>query len=258
MSTATSDWLAAAVLAAVGAVPVMLAIRAARRTEYTFSQRLVMGVNYVVARVLWRAEVVGAMPIPSGQGAIIVCNHRCPLDPAFVALSVSRMVHWMVAREYVFHPLLAWAFRICQVIPVGRAGVDTAATKMAIRYAQSGQLVGLFPEGRINETDQLLLPGRPGAALIALKARVPVVPCYVHGSPYDGTEWGCLFMPAKVRLVIGRPIDLAEYYGRSDRDVLEDLTKRFLKEIAVLAGQDDFEPQLAGRFYKPGLAAEAQ
>ena len=38
------------------------------------------------------------------------------------------------------------------------------------------------------------------------------------------------------------------------REVLEDLTKRFLVEIAKLAGCPDFEPKLAGRFYKPGLA----
>ena len=110
----------------------------------------------------------------------------------------------------------------------------------------------MFPEGRINTTDGILLPGRPGAALIALKARVPVIPCYIDGSPYDGTPYGALLMPANVRLRIGRPIDLSPYYDRGgDREVQEDLTRRFLKEIARLAGNPDFEPRLAGRFYKP-------
>ena len=40
-----------------------------------------------------------------------------------------------------------------------------------------------------------------GAALIALKARAPVIPCYIHGAPYDDTALGCLLMPAAVRLV---------------------------------------------------------
>ena len=124
--------------------------------------------------------------------------------------------------------------------------------KLAIRYARDGGLVGVFLEGRINTTGQLLLPGRPGAAMIALKARVPVVPCYVSGSPYDGTSVGCLLMPAKVRLEVGQAIDLSPYSGREDdRELLEALTRRFLVEIAKLAGQRDFQPQLAGRFYKP-------
>lgn len=252
MQSAATELLASALLAAIAAVAVALAVRAARRTRYTPSQALLMGLNYVYTRVIWRTTIVGAIRLPPGQGAVIVSNHRCPLDPAFIARLVECMVHWMVAKEYVENPLLGWMFRICQSIPVSRGGIDTAATKLAIRYAQSGRLVGLFPEGRINTTDQLLLPGRPGAALIALKAQVPVIPCYIEGSPYDGTAWGCLFMPAKVRLVVGQPIDLSEYFGRPNgREVLESLTKRFLKEIATLANHPDFEPGLAGRFYKP-------
>ena len=257
MQSAATDLLALVVLAAVGAVPLALAWRAARRTHFTWGQALLMGLNCVYTRIVWRTTVIGQFPIAPGQGAIVVSNHRCPLDPAFIGLTVNRMVHWMVAREYVENPAIGWMFRICRSISVGRAGVDTGATRIALRYAQSGNLVGIFPEGRINTTDDLLLPGRPGAAMIALRARVPVVPCYIEGSPYDGTAWGCLFMPAKVRLVIGRPIDLSEFYGREDdREVLKALTKRFLKEIATLAGQPGFEPQLAGRFYKPGLNGE--
>jgi 1-acyl-sn-glycerol-3-phosphate acyltransferase len=119
---------------------------------------------------------------------------------------------------------------------------------MAIRYAQEGELVGILPEGRINRTERFLLPGRPGAALIALKARVPVIPCYIQGAPYDGTTLGCVFMPAKVTVRIGEPIDVSEFYGREDeREVLEQVTRRLLCAIAALAGQPDFQPELAGK-----------
>ncbi len=112
--------------------------------------------------------------------------------------------------------------------------------------------MALFPEGRINLSDALLMPGRPGAALIALKARVPVVPCYCEGAPYDGTMLGALLMPARVRLVIGPPIDISPYYGReNEREVLEELTLEFLRAIARLADRPDFQPGLAGRSYKP-------
>ena len=162
----------------------------------------------------------------------------------------------MVAKEYCDNPVLSLMLSAVEAIPVSRGGIDTAATKVAIRHAREGGLVGILPEGRINVTDQLMLPGRPGAAMIALKARVPVIPCYVHGAPYDGTAWGCLLMPAKVTLTVGQPIDISEYYGREDREVLEMLTLRFMREIANLAGHPEFQPRLAGRFYKPGLADE--
>ncbi len=252
----TTDLLAIGVLAALGLLLLAAIAQQVRRSHYTLAQSAIYGLNSLVSRILWRAEIRGHIAIADGQGALIVCNHRGPIDPAFIQLMTGRrVVHWMVAKEYCVNPALAWFFRTCQAIPVGRGGVDTAATKMAIRYAQAGHLVGLFPEGRLNTSPALLLPGRPGAAMIALKARVPVVPCYLSGSPYTGTSLGPLVTPAHARLVIGAPLDISAYYGRDgEREVLEELTLRFLREIARLAGRPDFRPSLAGRLYKPELA----
>jgi 1-acyl-sn-glycerol-3-phosphate acyltransferase len=230
------------------------AVVALRRMPFTPVQSILWGVNYLLVRVLWRVRIEGRMDIPAGQGAVVICNHRSPIDPCFIEITTIRAVDWMVAKEYWANPIMAWFFRTVKAIPVSRAGVDTAATKTIIRNAQQGELVALFPEGRINTTKQFLLPGRPGVALIALRARVPVIPCYLEGSPNPGTTFGPLITPAKVRLVIGRPIDLTPYYERDDREVLEELTMQFLREIAKLAGHPEFEPSLAGRFYRPDLA----
>jgi 1-acyl-sn-glycerol-3-phosphate acyltransferase len=162
------------------------------------------------------------------------------------------VIHWFIAKEYFSDRKLSWFLRMSEAIPTNRAGMDTAATKMAIRYASNGELVGLFPEGRLNTTDKFMLSGRPGVAMIALKARVPIIPCYVEGSPYDGTTLGALLMHARAKVIVGRPIDVTEYCGREhERGVLEDLTRRLMGEIARLGGHPEFQPELAGRFYKP-------
>ena len=219
-----------------------------RRSGFTTAQYFFYLYGRVMTRVLYRAKIIGEINLPEDQGAVIVCNHRSPFDPAFIQLATDRVVHWMVAREYCSSPLFSWFFKIPQAIPVGRGGIDTAATKLAIRYAQKGDMVGMLPEGRINMTDEVLLPGRPGAVLVALKARVPIIPCYIIGSPMGETLVGSMFVPAKGRLTIGQPIDISPYYGREkDREVLELLTKRILCEIAALAGVKDYEPKLAGR-----------
>jgi 1-acyl-sn-glycerol-3-phosphate acyltransferase len=223
-----------------------------RSTPYTLRLFGIHLGNLFFTRVMWRTQVIGTLDVPEHQGAVIVCNHQSGIDPLLIQLCGYRVVHWLVAREYFYMFGISFLFRELKSIPVNRGGIDTAATKMAIRYAQEGGLVGLFPEGRVNTTDALLLPGRSGAALIALRARVPVVPCYVQGAPYDGTALGSFFMRANARVKIGKPIDLSPYYDRDDKRVLEDLTILFLKEIAKLAGVEDFEPQLAGRHWKPG------
>lgn len=212
--------------------------------------------NQFMTRVRWRARVEGRIRLLRGQGAVIVCNHIGPVDPAFIALACDRPVHWMVAREYCKLPLVGLALRILEVIPTGRSGIDTAATKLAIRYAQHGELVGMFPEGRINDRQNFMLPGRAGAAMVALKARVPVVPCYIEGSPFGGKVFRFFFLTAKARLKVGRPIDLSEYYGRDgDREVQRSLTRRFMCEIAALAGLPDYEPELAGKEAKELVGA---
>jgi len=228
-----------------------------RASPYTFWQFCIYLLNRFFTRVLWRTEVSGTLDLPDSQGAVIVSNHVSGIDPLLIQLSTLRIVHWLVAREYFYMPVLSFVFKQLQSIPVNRGGVDTAATKMAIRYAREGGLVGLFPEGRVNVTDELLLPGRPGAALIALKARVPVVPCYVCDAPYNGTALGSFFMTARAKVRIGKPIDLSPYFEReNDRSVLQELTLVFLKEIARLAGDEDFQPQLAGRHWKTGKDQE--
>ncbi len=247
-------WLA---LAAVGAALALWAVVSWRRSPYTFPQWCLYLVNLFFARVLWRGQVSGPLPVADDEGAVIVCNHSSGVDPLLIQLCTLRIVHWMVAREYFEMFGISLVFGIVDSIRVNRAGIDTAATKTAIRIAKEGGLVGLFPEGRVNVTDELLLPGRPGAALIALRARVRVVPCYISGAPYDGTALGSFFMRGNGYVRLGQPIDLSEYYGREgDKTVLEDLTKRFLIEIAKLAGVDNFEPKLAGKHWKAGLVDE--
>jgi 1-acyl-sn-glycerol-3-phosphate acyltransferase len=254
LSHEQTTWLAYGVLAALAAGVLGWGLIAWLRTEYGIEQTPLYLYSTIMTRIVWRTRISGPLPIPRGQGAVIVGNHISGIDPAVIALTTLRPVHWMVAKEYCNSLSLGWFFRALRCIPVNRGGVDTAATKTAIRLAQAGELVGMFPEGRINNSDALLLPGRPGAALVALKARVPVVPCFVRGSPYGGTIYSSVLMTARITLNVGQPIDLSEYYGREGEDgVLEELTRRFLREIAALAGVHDFVPQLAGRRWKPGV-----
>jgi len=254
MLIADSNTLGAAVLAVLLISALVTVVVWWWRAPLTVGQTFLWLVNYLVARLIWGTQVEGKLPVQPGKGAVIVANHRSSIDPSFIQTCIRQVVYWMVAREYCEAPFLGSLLRIFQVIPVGRGGVDTAATKLAIRLAQQGGLVGMFPEGRINETPgTLLLPGRPGAALVALKARVPIIPVFISGSPYDGTALGPLRMRAHVRVKIGEPIDISEYYGREKEEgITQEITKRLLWEMACLAGHPEFEPQLAGRRWKPG------
>jgi 1-acyl-sn-glycerol-3-phosphate acyltransferase len=249
MDLVSVETLAAGVLIAEGALLAWVAWRKAAQSHFRPKHYPIYLVGLFFTRTLWRARVVGRMQWVKNRGAVVVCNHRGPIDPAFVGLACNGPVHWMVAKEYFAFPFFGTMLRYLEAVPTGRRGIDTAATKQILRYAGSGEMVGVFPEGRINTTDRVLLPCYTGAVVIALKARVPIVPCHVSGSPYDPqTFHRFLFQRARTVLRVGTPIDLSPYYDKADdRDVQENLTRRVLKAIAALAGRPDYEPELIAR-----------
>lgn len=206
----------------------------------------------LLAKLRWRVRWEGELPLADGQGAVLVCNHRSSVDPFFVQTATRRKTHWLVAREYCEHPAFGWFLRACEVIPVGRGGVDTAATKAALRIAKEGGIVGMFPEGRINMTRELLLPARPGAALVAIKAGVPLVPVYISGSPYDRFPWSPFLLTARVTVKFGKPMAIqSKTIGENDAGDAKELLLACLREVARLAGHPEFTPELAGRSWKP-------
>lgn len=177
-----------------------------RRSDYSTWESCLYLPTYLLGRLLWRVHFTNAAPAEIKSGAIMAANHRSSVDPFFVQLAARRRVHWMVAQEYCRHRVFGPLLRALEVIPTNRSGMDTASTKAALRITQAGRLVGMFPEGRINQTAQPLLPLRAGAALVAMRSKVPLIPLWIEGSPLGKTVWSPLFMPAHVRITFGAPI----------------------------------------------------
>ena len=249
----STDVAAVGFLLLLAALALAVIIRRIARSRLSPFQCLLWVIAYTICKLLWRARWLNELPLPDSRGGIIVCNHRSSIDPFFLQMVTPRKVHWMVAREYCELPGLRWLlWKKCEVIPVRRGGVDTAATKTAIRIVAEGGIVGMLPEGRINMTDEFMLPVRAGAALIALKARVPIVPCYLKGTPYRRYVWSPFLMRARVEIRFGEPLELSEFYGREgEAGVPQEVMRRTVKALAALAGEPDFEPQMAGAKWKP-------
>jgi hypothetical protein len=97
--------------------------------------------------------------------------------------------------------------------------MDNAATKRAIRYASQGGFVGMFPEGRINRTSAPLLTIRPGAAMVAARGNVPLIPLWIIDAPSGEQVYSALFIPAKVRIIVGPPCLAPERTEQTQIDV---------------------------------------
>jgi 1-acyl-sn-glycerol-3-phosphate acyltransferase len=251
-----------ACLASVLGYAVWLLFRPGR---YSLVERCQFLPVYVVSRLLWRVRIEWSREYLDWErgdllltdrmqgGAILVANHCSSMDPMFVQLCAGRRVHWMVTSLYFQKPIIGGLLRSSETIPTNRNGMDTASTKCAIALAKKGRFVGMFPEGRINRTGQPLMTIRPGAALVALRAHVPLVPIWIEGAPIGPSIFSALFRAANIRVLVEKPNDwglqAANQQGRSDRSVAEEWIARVMAQSVARSGRSAPEVCFAGRHW---------
>jgi 1-acyl-sn-glycerol-3-phosphate acyltransferase len=149
-----------------------------RAPRLTLLFRATRGFVRALFVLLFRLRVEGLEHYP-GAGAMLVVNHPSAFDPILVAAVVPDRVLFMAAEEYLEMPVVGWMMRAYGCIPVKRGAVDTSAIRGALWGLAKGFRVCVFPEGQISPQPR---ESQRGAALIAARARVPIVPIAVIGS----------------------------------------------------------------------------
>jgi acyl-[acyl-carrier-protein]-phospholipid O-acyltransferase/long-chain-fatty-acid--[acyl-carrier-protein] ligase len=150
-----------------------------------------------VAKLLYRVRTSGQEWIPVTGGAVLVANHLSYVDVVVLQLASPRPLRFLAYRGPANPGWFEWVFRQAGVIAVSDAN-PYEAVRRAIHCAAAGEIVCLFPEGRISRTGQLMEIKR-GFEVIARRARVPVIPAAVDGL------WGSIFSFAGGRYVWKSP-----------------------------------------------------
>ncbi len=131
---------------------------------------------------LFLPKIKGKENIPKKNGAILAGNHKTNFDCFMVILSTSRCVHFLAKAELFKLSFFDWFFRRSGLIPVYRNGKDKKALETAIERLEKGELVGVFPEGKLNKNVQnTLLPFKIGAVKMAKETGCPIIPFTING-----------------------------------------------------------------------------
>ena len=185
----------------------------------------------LLARVWHHTVVIRRHPLPEQGPAILVCNHTSGLDPFMIQAVTRRVIVWMMAKEYYEIKALTWAFRIIEAIPVDRFGRDTASVRSALRALHDGRVLGVFPEGRIENSPELM-PFQTGVALMAIKARVPVYPAFLEGTQRNKSMPAAFAFPNRATLSFGPPVEFDR--SSTSRESLEEATARIKAAVEAL------------------------
>jgi 1-acyl-sn-glycerol-3-phosphate acyltransferase len=219
---------AAGMLAAGLTIPMLFAVAAVCNAAVALfiyglvPEFLLRFIIWMLIHTVYRLRVQELDQVPEDGPAVIVCNHVSFVDALVIMAACKRPIRFVMDHHIFRWPVLNFVFRTSKAIPIASAKEDPAMMDRAFdevaRALDAGDLVGIFPEGKIT-ADGSINPFRPGITRILARNPVPVVPMALRGL------WGSFFSrkhgPAmtkpfrrgvfsRIELVMGAAVSAAE------------------------------------------------
>ncbi|MFT6289753.1 MAG: 1-acyl-sn-glycerol-3-phosphate acyltransferase [Ilumatobacter sp.] len=187
-------------------------------------------------RFYTRGSVEGQENLPDGA-FVLAPVHRSYIDTPISTWVQLRRMRYLGKDSMWKFEMLGKLFTAMGAIPVHRGSIDRQAMKRCIEVLKSGQPLVLFPEGE-RKDGPTVHPLLDGAAFLAAKAGVPLVPVGIGGSDKAMPRKAKFVYPRKVVVIIGEPIFVeTNAAGRSTRENLTEATDRLHSEMQRLYDQ---------------------
>jgi 1-acyl-sn-glycerol-3-phosphate acyltransferase len=116
----------------------------------------------------------------------------------------------MIATEEYHRWWLKWLFKIIGCIPVDRIGKPEKAFQAALRALEVGEVIGVFPQGRIQEPGEGAVELKRGVVALAHLADVPIVPLHISGISGAGHIILAVFLRSTARIKAAHAIHVSD------------------------------------------------
>ena len=167
------------------------------------------------------------------DGAVlIISNHLSNVDSFMVGACFKEKIFFLCKKEWFEKRFFAKLLGKLGAIPIDRENVDLNAFKESLKTLKNGDKLAVFPEGTRNKTGAELLPVKAGAALIAVKAKVDILPVFIKRKSK--------FLK-KNEIYVGKRISLSDYYGKKIDKQTEEELKTLTANAILIAKQDYLE-----------------
>ncbi len=181
---------------------------------------------------LFRVKVVGEENIEEGKPCILCPNHISNWDPPTLMASIKRNDVYILAKEEMFvNGFIKYLAKKVHALPVKRGKQDVTLLKNSVKVLKENHAVLIFAEGTRNGIKK---NGKihNGAVLMSLMSGAPIIPI--------GMQSKSKYRPfTKVKINIGKPIDLSEYKDKkSDKETLDKLSKDLMDEMIRLTNEE--------------------
>lgn len=180
----------------------------------------------------FNVRVTGLENVPREGPLLIVANHQSNYDPWLICSRIPRRIAFMAKAELYRSRASSWFLNSYGSIPVNRTRPDLSALRLSRQALKSGLAVGVFPEGtRISEPGRLG-DGKPGAAILALRDEIPILPIAIARTRAPD-ETSSLPRRLQILLNIG-PTFYLRSAGKLDETSVRIGTREIMRAIAEL------------------------
>ncbi len=191
---------------------------------------------WLIAHIFGRFRVAGRQHVPLTGPVLIVANHLSWYDPVVLGIIFPRRL-WFMAKIEIFHlPVIGFLTRLTGQIPVHRGESDRAALEKALTYLRAGRAVTIFPEGTVAYHERLL-QAHTGAAMLALRSGVPILPVAHTGTRH--ILFGRRGWWPRVDVQIGEPYIPQLPKGVSRKAALRMVTEDIMLRIARMVPDEE-------------------
>ena len=161
-------------------------------TVIKLPQSLILYLLGILMRRAYRVDVAGLDNLPAQGGVLLLGNHISWLDWAIVQLASPRPIRFVMRRHYYQKWYLKWFVDLFGVVPIAR-GESREALQQVNRLLKAGEVVCIFPEGKISHNGQLATFKR-GFERVVEGVEGTIVPFYLGGM------WGSRFSRCNEKL----------------------------------------------------------
>jgi 1-acyl-sn-glycerol-3-phosphate acyltransferase len=198
--------------------------------------RTIRAIANILLSLIARREYVGLENIPADAPYILVTNHLAVFDSPLVLALCPHKARAFAAAKHKGNPFYALLLTVMGAIWVRRGEVDRKALEGALEVLKRGEVLGVAPEGTRARGPYALQKGKLGAAYLATRAAVPIVPLGIAGTEKIKHNLPRLRRTA-VRVVVGKPFRLPSG-GHVQRRELREYTDLIMRRIAELLPEE--------------------
>lgn len=182
--------------------------------------RVLRPIFTVVFKLYYNPTIIKKEYIPKNERAVIAGNHKHALDPILVDICTKRVVHTL-AKKDLHDGKFGWLFRAVGTIPVDlNAKHNKQALTSAVEYLNKGALINVSPEAKRNYTNEILLPFKVGAVVMAQRTNCNIIPYSITGD-YK-------FRSKNLKITFGKPLDVSKLTVEEANELLYEKVKELV------------------------------